>query len=460
MEKGKIVFCFYTRDHEFNFGIGALSAALKREGYEVDLVVYRDTSAHADTPEAVVRDIIGKKPSIVAFSVMTFNWLKVRQVISLLRKNYEGLIAVGGHHAVLMPEDVLSSPAVDVVCLGEGERPLIELANRVAAGGRNVTEDIAGLVFRSRGLPEETVRQRWLLERLEDYPYLDYEIFGSPDQLKEKYLGAMTPAGIFSLPVLTGRGCPYSCTYCNNDSLLKIYGGAARFVRRYSPDEAVRNIRQLVDKYSPQFFEFFDETFSLSREWIMDFCSRYRKEVDVPFLAMSRIDRLDEATISVLAQSGLKLLFFGLESGDEEYRKKFLKRPISNDAIRKGARLLKKYGVLVGTFNILGMPFETKESLEKTMALNEEIGADAAIPSVFQPLPKTVLGGIAHEHKMVLPPPGDQWDICAPALDTKDLPASYVAEIMEKFREKFSYQNMQNVFDHIRKSVASPRQGH
>jgi anaerobic magnesium-protoporphyrin IX monomethyl ester cyclase len=455
VKKGKIVFCFYTRDHEFNFGVGALSAALKQEGYEVDLVVYRDTPAHVDTPEAVVRDIIEKSPMIAAFSVMTLNWLKISKVISLLRKDYEGLIAVGGHHAVLMPEDVLCNSAVDVVCLGEGERPLIELADRATAEGRNVTEDIAGLVFSSRGLPEEPKRQRWLLERLEDYPYLDYDIFGSRDELRRKYLGAMTPAGIFSLPVLTGRGCPYRCTYCNNDSLLSIYGGVGRFVRRYSPAEAIRNIQQLVDKHSPQFFEFFDETFSLDREWIRDFCRRYKKEIDVPFLAMSRIDRLDEIAISSLAESGLKLLFFGLESGDEEYRKKYLKRPISNDAIREGVRLLRKYGVLVGTFNILGMPFETKESLRKTIALNEEIGSDAAIPSVFQPLPRTVLGQIAHEHNMVLPPPGDQWDLCSPALDTEELPASYVAETMEKFREKFSYQNMQNVFAHMRKLVSS-----
>ncbi len=455
MKDIKVVFCFQTHDHEFNFGIGFLAAALNRENIVTELVVYRETQNHCDSPHSVAAGILDKKPTVVAFSVMTFNWHKIKSVISLLREQFDGPIIAGGYHAVLAPEEVLTYPGIDAVCTGEGERPILEFLRHLPlnAGSPPV---IDGIIFKNdsrRAVPET----RWLVERLADYPFMDYDIFAGEDGLKQKHLGALSPGGIFSLPVITGRGCPYRCTYCSNSALIGHYGGVKRFVRRYLPDVAVRNIRNLAEKYRPEFFEFMDETFAMSKPWVRDFCLHYRRDVGIPFLVMSRIDLIDEETVSLLVESGLRLFLFGLESGDEGYRINYLNRKMSNETIIRGAKLLKKYGVLIGTFNIFGMPFETRETMHNTIALNDAIQPDAAIPFIYQPLPGTELAKLAYDNNMVRDHPGDKWDFCVPSLDTPELPAAYVVETADRFRDTYANRNIQNIFEKIRNMLESSR---
>lgn len=456
--KAKIVFCFHTHDHEVSFGVSSLSSALKRAGFATDLVIYRQMAGEVpDTPEQVASRILDKRPSIAAFSAMTFNWRKVQAVISLVRKGFDGLIVVGGYHAILAPEEVLSYPGVDAICIGEGEQPFIELANYCEKGYRKDPPEIYGLIFKGQGLSPERLEKRWLMEDLEKYPFLDYDLFDCEGdrRLADKYLGTLSPAGVFSLPMITGRGCPYRCTYCSNSALIDFYGGPKRFVRRYSPGAAVAGIKSLVHTYEPQFLEFLDETFTLSKKWVKDFCLHYSENLKVPFLIMSRIDTIDEPTISLLAECGLKVFLFGIECGDEDYRVKYLKRRMSNKTIIEGARLLKKYGIISATFNMFGMPFETKETINRTIALNEEIEPDAAIPFIYQPFSGTELGRLAHDSNIVPPPPEEQWDFCSPSLDTPELPATYVVEVANRFRERFASRHIQAIYEKVRAIASS-----
>ncbi len=84
------------------------------------------------------------------------------------------------------------------------------------------------------------------------------------------------------------------------------------------------------------------------------------------------------------------------------------------------------------------MPFENRETIKKTFDLNLEIEPDAAIPFIYQPFPKTELAKMAYDNKMVLPRNEDRWDYCSLSLDTPELPASYVSEVVEKFKERFT----------------------
>lgn len=336
---------------------------------------------------------------------------------------------------------------------------MLELVKLYAKSSRDKVSEIKGLIFNGRDKQQAFVKDRWLVENLEDYPYMDYDIFDleGDTRLQQKHLGVLSPAGIFSLPLITGRGCPYKCTYCSNSALIDFYGGTNKFVRRYSPGSAISNIKTLVDKHRPRFLEFFDETFTLGKNWIKDFCNHYKKEIAIPYVIMSRIDTIDEDMLSILSDSGLKLFMLGVECGDEEYRTKYLNRKMSDKTIIEGTRLLKKYGIMVVTFNIFGMPFETKNTVNKTFAINEEIEPDAAIPFIYQPFSNTELGRIAYKNKMAPPPHEGRWDFCSPSLDTAKLPAQYVLEMSEKFREKYSYQNIQVVYDKLRKIASSSK---
>lgn len=436
----KVVFCFYTNDHEVHLGIAFMSAALKKEGVETDLVIYRDRAGEEpDTPEGVVSRILAKSPDIVAFSAMTFNWCRIKEVISLLRGSFGGPIVVGGYQTILEPEEVLSHPGVDAVCVGEGELPMIKAVATYQRGRRDLPST-EGLITRDQKGMKIDVGTRWLIDNLEDYPYVDYDIFADErkKRLNEMHTALLSPSGIYSIPAITGRGCLYSCTYCCNSALLERYGGAKNYVRKYSLHAAISNIKGIVSKYNPQFIEFFDETFNRNKAWVKDFCALYGREIGLPYMILVRIDILDEPTVAALAESGLKVVFFGLESGDEEYRARYLNRRMTNKAITEGARLLKKYDVIILTFNMFGMPFETKEMIVKTFELNEAINPDAAHGYIFQPMPGTELGRLAFEHHMICHPPEKGWDFMSSSLDTPELPASYVANILEEFKMRFA----------------------
>jgi len=463
MKENKVVFCFHTHDHEINFGIGFMSAALKRSGINTELVIYREIDGgRNDTPEEIAQKILEKNPSIAAFSVMTFNWHKIRKVIGALRNIFGGLIIVGGYHPILSPEEVLSCPGVDAICTGEGEGPILSLVKEYDPGDRKNLPEIAGFIYKGESISTESLGKRWLIEKLEDYPYLDYDLFDSEGDtnLRQKHLGMLSPSGLFAIPLITGRGCPYRCSYCSNSSLIDFYGGPKKFVRSYSADAAVEHIKGIVQRYKPDFFEFFDETFTLNKEWTKEFCLKYKQEVALPYLIMSRIDILDDATVSILADTGLKVILFGLECGDEEYRVHYLNRRMSNKSIIEGARLLKRYGIMFVTLNMFGMPFETKDTINKTVSLNEELRPDAAIPFIYQPFPNTKLGCLALKNNKVLQPSEERWDYLSPSLDTDELPASYVVEVTDRFRERFGTPRVQEIYDKLRNAYKKPTVSH
>lgn len=218
---------------------------------------------------------------------------------------------------------------------------------------------------------------------------------------------------------------------------MDILGGPKHYLRKYSPGRAVNSIRELVVKYRPEFLEFIDEMFMKDSKWMNTFCAAYKKEIGLPFSINVRIDVCSERTIEMLADCGLRVVFFGLECGDEEYRRSYLNRHMGNDEILKGAAILRKHGILIVTYNMFGMPFENPDMLQKTFELNRELQPDAVGAFIYQPLPGTKLGRLAYDNNLVQPPPPDHWDYLAPSLDSRELPAAYVEEQVTLFREEF-----------------------
>ncbi|MCK7495041.1 MAG: hypothetical protein MZW92_31130 [Comamonadaceae bacterium] len=93
-----------------------------------------------------------------------------------------------------------------------------------AGDGRAFDRADQGVIFSGENRDGLAGKDRWLVERLDEYPYMDFGIFGDREALREKHLGVLSPGGIFALPVITGRGCPYRCTYCSNSALIDYYG--------------------------------------------------------------------------------------------------------------------------------------------------------------------------------------------------------------------------------------------
>ncbi len=436
-----VVLSFCAFDHEINLGLASIAAALEREGIRAYLELYRDIPGQAvDTPGQVASRIMARAPTVVGFSVLAPEWSRIREVIRALRERWSGMIVVGGTHAILCPDDVLAEPAVDAVCLGEGEQPMIDLVGSYAEHGR-AGAAARGMRFRSSGGSAPSQVGPWWMDNLDDYPYLDYGLFesASPAGLRGLRLGLMASSGLFSLPLIVGRGCPYSCSYCCNAGVADRFGGMKSYVRGYPPESAVSHIQRVVERFRPDLLEFFDEVFVRDKQAVRQFSRLYRERVNLPFVIFGRAEALDAGVVGALAEAGLKLVFIGVESGDEQYRTRYLGRRGSNEGILRAVRLLREHGILVITFNMFAMPFETRDGVESTFRLNEAIAPDAAYSFRYQPLPGSELARMAAAHGLIREPP-KRWDYQSETSVTPGLPPAWITERIDAFNAAFASQ--------------------
>jgi radical SAM superfamily enzyme YgiQ (UPF0313 family) len=137
---------------------------------------------------------------------------------------------------------------------------------------------------------------------------------------------------------------------------------------------------------------FQDDTFILNRHWLLQFLDEYRRSVRLPLYCTVRADLVTEEIALALKEAGCYRVSFGVESGAEKIRNEVLQKKISDNDIKRTAKILKKAGLTFQTTNMMGLPGETLDDAIQTLKLNIEIGADVAWTSIYQPYPGTELG--------------------------------------------------------------------
>ena len=363
---------------KFYHGVGYVSAVLKEAGHETSLIyVQRELSG-----EEFLAEINARSPDLVGFSSTAHQHPFVERYAGLLKQcRPEIFVLSGGIHPTLVPEEVVACEHIDAVCVGEGEYPTLELAERLEQG--KDYGDVRNLWLRRNG---EVVRNplRPLVADLDELPFADREIFAYDDML------AHNDAWI---DMMSGRGCPYDCSYCCNPGLKKHFRGLGRYVRFRSVPHVMAEIRALRERYPIRVINFQDDTFTLDRKWTLEFCAAYGKAFDYPFWINTRVERImdDEEVVGALASAGCQGIRVGIESGSEWLRATILKRRMSNDEIIRAFRLVRRYGLRVYSCNMLGLPGETAEMIQETIELNRVLEPDEFQFSVFYPYPMTEL---------------------------------------------------------------------
>ena len=419
----------------FNSGIAALSGFLKKHGNRVSLLNVSERSAEA------LKNRLGDgdRPDVVAFSVHTPHWDLISEHITVLKKTTGALIVCGGYHPTLCPQEVIDHPDVDVLCRGEGEKPLLELLNNLK--NRKPIHHIQGLWVKKRSLFGTRIYKNPVPSPLEldELPYWDRELFLEAG-LAVKDLSLTHVAGF---PLASGRGCPYSCSFCNNASFLKMYReespGNKSYIRKRSVAGVIEECRFLMDRYGASRFEFWDEMFASDRQWTVRFCERYAKEIACPFITALRVERADEETLQNLHGAGCQCIFIGVESGNETYRRKYLNRNMSNENIRTAFDVSRRIGLERFAWVMLGLPEETPAMVQETIDFLLEIRPDIIGWSVYHPLPGTALyqycrerGYLSSEefHPYLGAPEYNVPTIRQPSMSRKQ-----VSEFCQKFRD-------------------------
>ncbi|OHA14716.1 MAG: hypothetical protein A2909_00090 [Candidatus Tagabacteria bacterium RIFCSPLOWO2_01_FULL_39_11] len=377
---------FFHRNAEW-LGIEYLSSALKKAGHETELIFdpgagdveykFKILDNLFDLTEKMVKKAREYNPDLIAFSCLTNLYPWVSKMAERLKRDMQVPIIVGGLHPTILPDFVIQNPHIDIICVGEGEEPLTELLNSMREGEMDYT--IKNLWFKKDG---QIIKNspRTLIQGLDALPFPDKDLF-------KKY-------GCFSgrLYVMTGRGCPNQCTYCFNSYYRKLLcSNNARYVRRRSVENVIKELIFFKSKYKLKEIFFYDDIFTINDVWVREFCLAYKKNIRLPFKILVHPQTVKKEIMSLLKDAGCIYVDIGVESGSEEIRYKLLKRNMSNQDIINTAKILKEVGIKFCTLNIVGFPGETREQMWETYKLNQALKPDGAIVSIFYPFPKTEL---------------------------------------------------------------------
>lgn len=370
-----------------NLGVAALVPIARDCGFKVSLIYLNKKISDKE-----FRNRIKKlNPDIVGFSLM---WPQINHLI-----NYSRAIAdlpdilkiCGGPGASLAPETVLNRAAIDGVVVGEGEIPLADLLRKIDQ--RQNIYDIAGFYWKINNQIKKNPPPNFISD-LSTLPFPDYSLY--PRSLIIQYEGKNISAKL-------SRGCPFSCTYCSNKELSQLYPDGQSFFRLPPIDYAINMLKNLINRYPEAGqINFADETLTANKEWFKNFLRAYSQNIKLPYTFMTRMDTLDSETIGLMKASSCFYVWVGLESGDESFRKQLLGRYYSNQQFIANAKLIKRAGIQIYTFNMFALPFETPEQMAKTVQLNKDIEADRGQCSFYYPFPGTQMYELCKKNYLLL----------------------------------------------------------
>lgn len=168
-------------------------------------------------------------------------------------------------------------------------------------------------------------------------------------------------------------------------------------MRHRSVDYVLEEIRYIKKNYPYELTYIGTDCFTANKKWVYEFCEKYPREFDMKFICSTRPETADPDIMRAMKEAGCFCVFMGVESGDEHIRKELLQRKMKNETIVEAAENIHKAGLNLYTFNMIGLPGDTPEQVNKTIELNIKLKTDYTWVTTFQPFPRTKLADYAIE---------------------------------------------------------------
>ncbi len=356
----------------------------------VDYEKYDMVKKKIDLKEKFTEIFKDYNPDLVAFSVLSDQFMIANKITEIAKElNPNVLVLWGGAHATLAPENILKDYGADFVCVGEGFDAFEEFLTAVEE--KKNLYDIKNIWGVKNG---EIIKNevRPLKQNLDDLPYVDWDIFDKRHSYKP-FSGKMYIGGDHML----NWGCVNNCTYCINNFYHNLYlGKSCGPIRRYSSKRIIAELKYLKEKYGIEFFKFFDEDFLLRPlDSLKELSELYKEEVNVPFSIETNPKFVDEDRVRLLKNMNCVNVSLGVETGDLKARKEILGRIDSEEDIVRAFKLLREAGIKTSSFNMLGLPFESRETYEKTVEINRKANPQYPQCCFFYPFKGTKLRDVS-----------------------------------------------------------------
>lgn len=375
-----------------------LAAPLVASGYDVRIV---DSAVSPDCARAV----LGEAQDALCVGISMVTGPMITQGVEVARAvrgaHPRVPIVAGGWHPSILPDQTLAAPYFDVVVKGQGETTLLEIAGRYERGERDL-EGVAGCLFK---------RADGRVVRNAERGYTDINALPKrPFHLVDFEAYARKCEGTRWILFCTSHGCPWDCSYCSNAS---VYG---RNWKPLAPEAAVAQMAELARRYRLQVVDIIDDNYLVRRDRSLEIAERLIAEgLGVAYYIQTRtdqVDRLSDAELAILARSGLKRIFFGLESGSPRVMRSVNKRLDLETAYRTAERC-GRVGIRPSFNLIFGLPAEEEEDLRDTLAVVDRIGRanpDADFfTNIFSPYPGSPIWPLAVERGVREPQSLEEW---------------------------------------------------
>ena len=357
-------------------GIRTISSVLKKQGHEVKTIFLAFSEDYKKFyPKKVLQQIIqlSRNSELIGINSFASTAPRAVQVINYLKKYFpEKPIVWGGIHATISPE--LCIEHCDIVCVGEGEGAIIELANAIQ--NKTSINKIQNLWIKtSEGIIKNSVRP--LIDNLDELPPVDYEIENHYILEKNKIRKFREEDLNGEIFFLTGRGCPYGCDYCSNDLLNKLYEGKRKkIVRHHSPEYIINFILEMKKKFkSLTYFDIRDDTFSFrSTEDIKKFCDLYKQKVRMRFKCLGDPKTISDEKMKLLVDAGCTDIIIGIQ-GVERVNKNIYHRNQTDEQVLNAAKIINKYkDKLAVMYDVITCnPYEKPEDIIDMIRLLQKI---------------------------------------------------------------------------------------
>ena len=336
------------------------------EGITAHTIFYKNYDANvfslpSPKEEEIFVDTIKQlKPGIVGISVLSPYVEIAKRLTSLIKKNSSALVVWGGVGPTISPEEYIKE--TDAICVGEGDAAFTELAETARDGKdykkiKNLWINDGGKVVKNPMGP--------LLQDLDSLPFTEY---GNDNMyfIESNKLSRHDPELIDSnLWLQSSRGCPYSCSFCVENTYHDLFKDLGKFVRRRSVDSIIKEIKWNLNKPNNRkdYISFVDEVFGSNPDWINEFAPRYKKEIGLPFLAEYHPKTLKPRVLNKLAEAGIDKIHFGIQTGSDYIRNEIYERPGTNDEVASLTEQIHKLNIKISYDLILDNDFETEETL-------------------------------------------------------------------------------------------------
>jgi len=376
-----------------------ISSVLKKAGHKTKIFDFTSFGANNENIKQEFRKVIYDFiPDIVGFSLMTINFNISMQLAKIAKEEISVKVICGGIHPTIAPNETIKQDCVDYICIGEAEKSIVELVSGLE--NKKDVNNIEGVWTKNNNKIQRNPLPM-LEQNLDIIPFPDREAL--PDKFYNDEL--------IGTNILGSRGCPYRCSFCQNEFLMDLYKEKGKFVRYRSFENIFAEIEWLISRYNIKKLYFSDETFTLNKKRTLRFLSEYKKRFDIPFMCQTRIDRLDEDIIRALKEAGCFHLSLAIESGNDNIRNRILLKPYTNKHIIDIFELAKKYDLRTQSFNMIGIPGETKEQIFDTINLNKIVQPDRILCTIFTPFHGTSLGEYCFNNNLVKNSPKADTDI-------------------------------------------------